>query len=164
MASPPIWLRQTGARRGETGTEREKQRVRRKRPESSVKPQREAWGDGGKHNDVISIDSQGKQISTVFYDCYYWTDRKEVGGMFTLNLNSIRRYNAERDLEPEIKLKIKEALWICRCMFSYMEHAGAVNSLRYWYIASVPVHLHLYILATLPLYEIRIFFFSFKKQ
>lgn len=51
-------------------TERENQRVRRKRPERSVKPQRETWGTG-QHNDVISIDSQGEQIFTVLYDCYH---------------------------------------------------------------------------------------------
>lgn len=84
----PVWG-ETGGRRGETGTEREKQRVRRKRPERSVKPQGEAWGTG-EHNDVISIDSQGEHIFTVLYSCYHWTDRKEVGGVFTLNINSIR--------------------------------------------------------------------------
>lgn len=44
-----------------------KQRVRRKRPERSVKLQREAWGTG-EHNDVISIDSHGEHIFTVLYN------------------------------------------------------------------------------------------------
>ncbi len=107
MASPPPWWGETGRRRGETQTERENQRVKRKRPESGVKPQREAWGTG-EHNDVISIDSQGEQIFTLLYNCYHWTDRKEVGGLFTLNFNSIRHSNAERDLQPEIKFKTQE--------------------------------------------------------
>lgn len=109
MTSPPLWWGETIGRRGETETEWEKQQVRRKRPERSLKPQREAWGTG-KHNDVISIDSQGEQICslcTLFYNCYHWTDRKEVGGQFTLNFDSIRHNNTEQDLQLEITFKIK---------------------------------------------------------
>lgn len=94
-ASPPLWWGETEKRRGATASAQEKQRVRRKRPERSTKPQREAWGTR-EHNDVISIDSQGEQIFTPLCNCYHWTDREEVGGLFTLNFNSIRRNNRVR--------------------------------------------------------------------
>lgn len=107
---------------GETETEREKQRVRRKRPERSVKPQRERRGGRGKHNDVISIDSQGEQIFTPLCDCYHWTDRKEVGGLFTLNFNSIRHYkrrarnqvqNKRSSLNLSLRVLVYGTSWSC---------------------------------------------------
>ncbi len=163
MALPPIWWGETGGRREETETEQEKQRVRRKRPKRSVKPKGEAWGMG-EHGDVISIDLQGERIFTVRYNCYHRTDRKEVGGLFTLKFNLIRHNNTERNLQSEIKVKLKEASENCRYMFSFMKQAGTANSLRCWGTASVPVHLYLCILITFPLYSMRaVFFFTFKK-
>lgn len=41
--------------------------------------------------DVISIDSQAEHTFASRYGCYHWGDRKEVGGLFALNFNSIRR-------------------------------------------------------------------------
>lgn len=49
-------------------------------------------------SDVISIDSQAEHTYAGRCGCYHWGDRKEVGGLFALNFNSIGRKASRSDL------------------------------------------------------------------
>lgn len=87
--------------------------------------------------------------------CYHWGDRKEVGGLFALNFNSIRRKASHSGLRRIQSRKIPTFFSTKIKALSLSPHVGEhgkqrwVNSLRYRAGVSAPVASHLLSLATL---------------
>ena len=60
------------------------------------------------------------------HNCYHWADRREVGRLFTLNLNSIRQNNEQScDLEPGNPVQSGRRSWMCLCVLSFVGQAWA---------------------------------------